>query len=351
MILFDNVKRQLEEEKPFVIYRKPNEKVVVSLRQHTKERFEVVDFSEEGFVFAPFSEGLRLYIPISESTIETSIYDFIEVGESQNKVEQASEMDKQHFERLVQCCIDAIGANKFQKVVPSRKESIAVNHIDIIGIFQRILNVYPTAFCSLFYHPEIGVWIGATPETLLKIKGDTLYTMALAGTQVNHLKEEVVWGQKEKEEQIFVTQFIHDSLAPLVTDISLSPVYTRRAAKVMHICTDITAKLGQTSVKTIVDVLHPTPAVCGLPKVAARIFLEKEEGYDRKYYAGYIGELNCDVTSGLDQGIDLYVNLRCMEVTGDVINMYLGCGVTIDSDPKSEFVETVNKSSTMKMVL
>src|SRR5690606_31528760 len=101
----------------------------------------------------------------------------------------------------------------------------------------------------------------------------------------------------------------------------------------------------------IIKALHPTPAVCGMPKEIARDFLIQKEGYDRKYYAGYLGELNCNVEQNTNDESDLYVNLRCMEIEENNINIYVGCGVTKDSNPESEFIETVNKSSTMKQIL
>jgi len=99
-----------------------------------------------------------------------------------------------------------------------------------------------------------------------------------------------------------------------------------------------------------VEALHPTPAVCGMPKQVARDFLIAQEGYSRKYYAGYVGELNYS-NAVHQQTSKLFVNLRCMEIEKESVNLYIGCGVTVDSDPSSEFIETVNKSTTMKKVL
>ncbi len=351
MYLFKCLAKQFADKKPFAIYRKPNSTIGIGLFQKTYALHEVQTFEENGFVLAPFYEGTKLLIPLSESAIiteqlENKSFDLPEIA-LDYKDKQAGDA----FESLVALCVTAINEGQFAKVVPSRKEAVPFELTDVCALFQKIVFTYPTAFCSMVYHPKVGLWVGATPETLLTIKDNKLNTMALAGTQVNHGQEEVEWGVKEQEEQKFVTEFIVDTLKPFSTHISVSEPFTKRAAKVMHICTSVEATLSNNSLEPIVKALHPTPAVCGMPKAEAREFLIKEEGYDRKYYAGYLGELNCDVAAQEIEGSDLYVNLRCMEIEDAKANLYIGCGVTKDSDPQSEFVETVNKSSTMKKIL
>ncbi|MCC9043938.1 chorismate-binding protein [Myroides sp. M-43] len=351
MYLFKCLVKQYGDKKPFAVYRKPNSKIVVGLFQKTYTLHSVETFEEQGFIFAPFAEGMRFYIPLSESAILKEELSKETIALTDVILDYNNIVAKKAFEDLVTRCVNAIKEHKFAKVVPSRKESIPFEVEDLSGLFNKLCDIYPTAFCSLVYHPEIGLWMGATPETLLALKGNVLKTMALAGTQVNHGQTEVEWGTKEKEEQLFVTDFITDTLRPFSDQISTSEPYSKRAAKVMHICTDITASLKQVNLKPIVEALHPTPAVCGMPKDVARDFLIEQEGYDRGYYAGYLGELNCNVEAENTEETNLFVNLRCMNIEIDKVNLYIGCGVTIDSDPTSEFIETVNKSSTMKKVL
>lgn len=351
MYLFKCLAKQYADQKPFAVYRKPNSTTVVGLFQKTFTLHSVESFKEEGFVFAPFAEGERFYIPLVESAIikekvsdTTYLLPEVELNYEDREAKVA-------FEDLVTRCVNAIKEDKFGKVVPSRKESISYQVEDLGILFQKLCSTYPTAFCSLVYHPEIGLWMGATPETLLSINGETLKTMALAGTQVNYGQEDVEWGMKEKEEQLFVTNFITEILNPFAKEIKTSSPYSKRAAKVMHICTDIEVELKDNNLKAIVEALHPTPAVCGMPKASSRDFLVQEEGYDRAYYAGYLGELNCNVELENTEETNLFVNLRCMNIEKDKVNLYIGCGVTSESDPTSEFIETVNKSSTMKKVL
>ena len=102
--------------------------------------------------------------------------------------------------------------------------------------------------------------------------------------------------------------------------------------------------------------MHPTPAVCGLPKDQAKAFIVENEKYDRGFYTGYLGELNSSF--GTDSGSsDLFVNLRCMQIDLDKnknntpVYLYMGCGITKDSIPEKEWSESSNKSTTMKKVL
>jgi isochorismate synthase len=97
--------------------------------------------------------------------------------------------------------------------------------------------------------------------------------------------------------------------------------------------------------------LHPTPAVGGFPKLNAINFINENEGYNREYYSGYLGEINYNDNFATD----LYVNLRCMQIQKNNDNfqahLYTGCGITKDSIPEKEWFETVNKAMTLKNVL
>ena len=95
----------------------------------------------------------------------------------------------------------------------------------------------------------------------------------------------------------------------------------------------------------LINALHPTSAVCGMPLYVARNFILENEKYDRKYYSGFLGECK------MQEQTNLFVNLRCCEIKNDSITIYVGCGITKDSNPEMEFFETENKSMTMRDVL
>lgn len=211
--------------------------------------------------------------------------------------------------------------------------------------------MYPTAFNYCFYHPKVGLWLGATPEQLLKIEENQLKTVALAGTKTIAEQTEN-WGEKEQVEQQLVTDFIINNLNNFVDNLSVSKPYTHQAGSLLHIKTDISAKIkDRNQLKNILDILHPTPAVCGFPKEIAKKFIIENEGYNREFYAGFLGELNFSTENNITENSDLFVNLRCMKVENSVAQIFVGGGITADSNSEKEFLETVNKSETIKKVV
>ena len=150
------------------------------------------------------------------------------------------------------------------------------------------------------------------------------------------------------EEQALVTEFIADRLSKELGDIEIKGPENAKAGQLWHLKSTIGAKLSSdTSLRKIIRLLHPTPAVCGLPSDEAKTFIQKTEGYSRKYYTGFLGELRM----GEFQGTSLYVNLRCMELTQKGVSIYVGGGITSDSIPENEWEEIQNKSKTMLSLL
>ena len=350
--LFQKVKQHQEQQLPFVVFCKPNSDKIIGLFQKDAKDYFIENFDEKGFVFAPFNGSKIPYIPVDESHVyveKVSVFDFYLESKTDFVTNEDAQSD---FEKLVQKGIDAIQLGSFQKVVLSRKESVAISNFDIEKTFKKLLANYSTAFKYCFFNPKIGLWLGATPEQFLKVSNNEIQTVAIAGTQVFDDKEEVIWEAKEKQEQEFVTDFIVDGLKEYVAEVAVSNPYTVRAGNIMHIKTNITATLNNSkNLKPIIKALHPTPAVCGLPKATAKDFIIENERYEREYYSGFLGELNIDLATFKTEQTDLFVNLRCMKIVEDIAELFIGCGITKDSNPGKEYIETVNKSLTMKKVL
>jgi isochorismate synthase len=349
--ILKKAKLQYEAKLPFALYNKPNSEKLIAIFQQNNQLHFVKDYQEKGFVFAPF-EGKEIVL-IPETNSEIMIAAFEKGLNPQNNFLPTTSSDlkaRTDFENLIQKGIKAIKNGKFGKVVLSRNEIVELENFEWTTVFQRLINEYPSAFVYCFFHPEVGFWFGAFSEQLLKVKDNVLHTMAVAGTQPFH-ENEIIWENKEKEEQQFVTDFIVESLATVTSNLTVSKPYSMRAGNIVHIKTDINATLNSDSdLKQVLEILHPTPAVCGLPKNAARDFIFKNEGYDREYYSGFFGELNKDFATSAN-ATDLYVNLRCMQIKEKQAILYIGCGVTKDSDPKKEWIETVNKAQTIKRIL
>jgi isochorismate synthase len=350
--VFVKVKAQLEKQLPFVLYAKPKADRMIALFQANDSLHFLKDFSEKGFVFAPFDGDAIPYIPQAESEVYVEKIKETDFLIAPNPIIEADEAAKRDFEALVTAGVDAIGQGAFEKVVLSRKAMVAISFFELETVFKKLVAFYPTAFKYCFFHPKIGLWLGASPEQFLKINQKTLQTVALAGTQAVTESTDVVWQEKEIEEQQLVTDFITQSLSDKVSELTVSSPYSVQAGNLWHIKTDIAATIGSDSnLEEIIKSLHPTSAVCGLPKAAAKDFILQNESYDRSYYSGFLGELNIDLATFRTEQTDLFVNLRCMKINDKHVELFIGCGITKDSVPEAEFIETVNKSMTMRKVL
>jgi len=350
--LYTKAQLQAQQKLPFVLFCKPDSQKIIGLFQKNNTSNFVESFEEKGFVFAPFDGDKIPFIPLDQSDVYIENDNESAFFVSSNGDFSENENDKVNFENLIKKGIGAIEEGLFKKVVLSRKENHLLSNFDFISVFRRMLSVYPSAFRYCFFHPNSGMWMGATPEQLVKIDEDLIETVALAGTQSFDGTEQVVWPEKEKLEQQFVTDFIASQLADFVFRLEVSSPSTVKAGALLHIKTDISGRLLiKDNLKELVSALHPTPAVCGLPKATAKAFILKNEGYDREFYSGFLGELNVNLATFQKAQTNLFVNLRCMKIENNNVALFVGCGITKDSTPDKEYIETVNKSLTMKKIL
>lgn len=356
---------------PFVAYRKPGEMTVKAFLQDSDKLNISHDFNESGFVLAPF-DSTRDAIILPNEQCKLIQAEYFSAGVTWKEKEITStqiENSKKFHLSLVEKGIKAIKSGELNKIVLSREEKVPISY-SCFDVFKKLLETYPLAFVYVWFHPKVGTWLGATPETLLKIEDNRFSTMALAGTQIYQGTLDVSWGNKEREEQDIVSRSIIRSLKNNISTMEVSETYTARAGNLLHLRTDIGGvlmdKLEKVNLKLLISSLHPTPAVCGFPKEKAKEFILKNENYNRKFYTGFLGELNLRETKSRNSNrkniennayasvkrvSNLYVNLRCMKLDDKIATLYVGGGVTKDSVPEDEWKETVNKTRTMKNVL
>jgi len=250
------------------------------------------------------------------------------------------------FLATVEKAIQAINSGELYKVVPAKVKRIEVPaNFDLASIFLSLCNTYPNAFINCFYSEKTGFWIGASPETLIKTKGDEFFTMALAGTQKakgeNPLKN-AAWTQKEIEEQALVSRYIVDCFKKIrLREYKEIGPKTTLAGELLHLKSEFLVDMKSTNFpllgSVMLELLHPTSAICGMPKEKAMEFLQLEEMFDRAYFSGYIGPVN------MNDETALYVNLRCASLGNNEILLYAGAGITEDSVPEKEWEETEMK--------
>lgn len=360
--LFVKATAQLKSELPFVLYRKPMAQELSGIFQQDQQLHRVNDYTESGFVMAPFlGDETAVLIPghaSLQTPYEVSAEDFA-FFESQEDDTVA-----EGYQGLVEQAIAEIMNSDLDKVVLSRKISVS-NTLDPMVLFQRVLAQYPRAFCYLWYHPKVGMWLGASPELFLSATHNRFKTMALAGTQIDTGNGTPQWTDKEIQEQQIVTDYIKGVLDQRTEQLQTVGPKTIAAGNLFHLHTEISGTFPQGGVRDLIEGLHPTPATCGQPLALAQQFIAAHEGYSRDFYTGFLGELNLSVSTqrGRNRNMehqafktirkqtDFYVNLRCMQLEGAMAHIYVGGGITAQSSPQAEWQETVSKSKVMLRLL
>lgn len=309
-----------------------------------------------GFVLFPFHQSAESpALLILPDSIEN--YKFEPAGRNTLTSEMPEPADlKQQPDSSYATAFDAfhgaVEKGAFRKLVLARSKTLALaNEMDVNDpqamrvLFEKACRLYPRLMVMLYTTPKSGTWLVASPEILVDGKNRSMHTVALAGTmpfQEGH----VDWSEKNKQEQHIVEQYIEQIVTRMSTDVLKDGPVTMRAGNLVHLRTDFRFHLAQNmSLGTLVHQLHPTPAVCGMPKQDAAGFIAAHEGMDRRYYSGFAGPVD------IQGETHLYVALRCAELHGTTATLYAGGGIMQESDCLSEWQETESKMKTIQHVL
>ena len=326
-----------------MLYRFPNDSLLHGVFQHNTSLDKFTGFEASGFVFAPF-DAKKIKVLISGE------YRVEEIGGVKTQSAQnvmLSDKGKELHLKQVEAAINEIKKTGLRKVVLSRRIEANTKKAPS-EIFQSLHEKYENAFCYWWHHPQVGMWLGATPEKLLQYGNGEILTTSLAGTLPVNGKDGPKWTKKEIEEQEMVTGFIANALKGKISNLDISPTRNQRAGKLWHLKSDIKGVLSSSKqLGDIIEHLHPTPAVCGLPKERAFNYIQNNEGYDRDFYTGYLGALNLNS----EDSAKLFVNLRCLRYRSGKVEVYVGGGITKSSNPEEEWKETQIKSRTILEVL
>jgi isochorismate synthase len=326
----------------------PNSKDLTIVLQNNNVLYDTTSYAEESFAFAPFDyHGKALCIPLKKSVFFETEF-ILNTIDKNDIIINEDLQTKKNYCKQVKKAISVIKSSNASKIVLSRKKDIDLKQFDISILIKRLLNLYPNAFRYIWYHPQTGFWCGASPEVLLEMERISFATMALAGTQ--RVKKDAIpyWNFKELNEQKIVVDSIAASLQKVASVIRTSETYNYQAASLVHLRTDITGTLkeGKNTLSMIASILHPTPAVCGTPQDYAKSYILDNEDYSREFYTGFLGPIYQK-----DSCSKLFVNLRCMKIDANIATLFVGGGITIDSEPESEWEETQHKLQTMLQVI
>ena len=332
----------VEKSLNFAIFRQPNESKITLFLDLGKNR-------KTGFVLQPYSTKKTSMLISNDLVLEN---ENISVENIQKQIakeifkkNQVSAnlsihfMSKNAYKLYVEDMASKCAAGEFKKAVATRIKNVNLpSDFNIGKYFVKLLENYSDVFVNMHYTAQYGLWIGATPELLLKKDGETFETVSLAGTKL--ISENRDWTAKEIEEQQIVTDYIKDTLLAQNCTLNESlKTETVQAGQIEHLKTKIVFK-SEKNVLEILSKLHPTPAICGFPKEEAQSFIRRFEGNQRQLYTGFIGVLT-------EEKQCFYVNLRCMKIVENEALIYVGAGVTKDSVPAKEWQETEYKAITL----
>ena len=352
----------------FAIYRLPWTDECYFILQTSEGVDKLNDIAElngkKGFVIAPFQQTEEHPLVIIRPDV--TAYDWEEITKALSTLENANDIlacqnvpaertsplnEEERYERYHAAFnrfIEPLQARKFKKLVLSRPAFCPIDEqFSPLDTFVKACNAYPRMMIYLCHTPVSGTWMGSTPEILLSGQSQSWSTVALAGTMpIVDGVEPTEWSPKNQEEQALVAEYIRQIVKKHGKKAIEKGPYTARAGQLVHLKTDFLFQLKETKyLGNLLKELHPTPAVCGLPKKEACQFIPENEGYDRRYYSGFVGWLDPEGHT------DLYVNLRCMEIRSTEAKLYAGGGILPSSEVHAEWEETGEKMKTMKNLI
>jgi len=250
------------------------------------------------------------------------------------------------YERRVRRALQDIDAGLLQKVVLTRAVHLTTRApIDAVAWLVALRERFQS--CTLFAVGEgEAVFLGASPERLVRVAGPEVLTAAIAGTAPRgasqdadrRLGEALRASFKDGSEHAFVVRHLRSALAQCCdgVEVALEPRLLKTRA-VQHLCTELRARRrpqDPVSLLELLEHLHPTPAVGGEPRAAALDWLAEHEGLDRGWFAGPVGFLQSNGDG------EFVVALRSALVRRHDATAWAGAGIVSGSEPRAEFTET-----------
>ena len=285
--------------------------------------------------------GESFYLHAGESV---SIED-IEVPHVRHNFREISD-DKSDWDNLMNAISDGISHGEMTKVVASREVQFTSDTpFNVASILDNLVEKNPN--CFIFGYEKDGrTFVGASPEILVRHRGNEILSYALAGTAPKDgpnawTKEQLLSDKKNLFEHNIVRDRIVNTMKQITPDVTVGETGIMELAHLYHLRTIITAKDSTKSLVEWAKLLHPTPALGGEPREKAMALLETYEVHERGMYAAPFGFMK-DIGDGI-----VVVAIRSALIMDNILYAYAGCGVVADSDADEEYIETNNKMRTI----
>ncbi|WP_254763979.1 isochorismate synthase [Natrinema marinum] len=250
---------------------------------------------------------------------------------------------REQWARQVETALERIADGQLTKVVLAQALSVDLEgSVDVPATLERLGRRYPNCYRFLVGHGDSGTFFGAPPERLVSKRGERVETEALAGSVArgDTPDEDEAYAERMRadaklgHEHGLVVDAIREQLAPLARELTVSERTIRKLATIQHLQTPIEARLpGDRHVLEIVEALHPTPAVGGVPPDAAWKTIRETETFDRGWYAAPVGWFDAAGDG------EFAVGIRSGVAADGAVTLFAGNGIVADSDPDEEWDE------------
>lgn len=340
---------------------------------NNKYSCETLENSDEFIIgkwLAPWTEHISIHSSVSHETIADDSFDVASLpslsSQTNHSFTPSRVISREEYldavTQIIKNCKSRNGKTVYSRVIPGENP-----YLNIVKAACRLFNSFPTSFGFLYYTPQTGCWLGASPESLLDFNFDTRLasTMAFAGTRPASAGTEP-WDEKNLRENQFVADYIEAKFNSLGIEPQISAPYTVNYGSIQHLRRDIIATLPESvDFTTLLDKLNPTPALCGTPLDDAIADISEYELHKRECYGGFVGicrkqhitsnsSTDCN-TFESNRHFKCFVNLRSCRISIDSVpnrfEIIAGGGIIADSNPQSEWEETEAKASRLKAIL
>ena len=260
------------------------------------------------------------------------------------------------YEDMVRAAKEHIAAGDIFQVVLSQCFTRKTN-VESFDVYRAVRRLNPSPYMFFFdfglVNDEPLYIVGSSPEMFVRLEGRIASLRPIAGTRPRGadanadatLAEELLADPKERAEHVMLVDLGRNDLGRVCEygTIKVSDFFTvEKYSHVMHIVSHVEGTLRpELTAFDLVRAAFPAGTVSGAPKVRAMEIIAELEGSARNAYAGMIGYF------GFDGAMDTCLAIRTMVGRGDTVSVQAGAGIVADSNPSTEFQETVNKASAM----
>ena len=355
--------KYLQNAVPFVAYRLPETAEICVFVADSVERFifsgQENIFLQEGFLVVPFDNENRVAYWLKN--VSASLSDRTREEASSSVAERSRSAKTDYFSNFNKIH-SAIKKGEISKAVLSHRHEIEnISAETAVACFLYLCKEKSSSYNYLLHLPEVGVWVGSSPELFLKKDEQMIETVSLAGTVVSPNPSEGggllahptsplsgglgrAFSIKEIKEQEIVSDYVSEVLAEFGVKNPAQNDSIGVSGNIAHLKTSFRFPKAELkgSFGNLVEALHPTPAVCGYPKMKSKQLILSTETHNastslsnhRSLYSGFLGKVESDGQCAL------FVNIRCVQFIDNKAIVYAGAGITDKSDAQSEWNET-----------